>query len=689
MKPMRWSDVLVLLGFGALAAALASCSPTPICSDEYIVNKTADTNDGICNAADCSLREAVRSANACAGWQTITIPAGAYTLTIAGGGEDAAATGDLDITDDVTIVGEGAPSIDGNGLDRVFEILSPAVVRMETLIVLGGQEQLGAGILNHSELTLDGLSIQGNQAVVPPGGAGTSGGGGIFNEAGTLILVDTQVFENSADHGGGIHNFATAHLEATNSFLGGNTAAFDAGGLWNNMAAEAVLDHVVFQQNSASGRGAGLYNDGHLEINWARFEQNTDASQGGGIYNQTDGEAFLYDAWFTNNSADQGGAVYNMGLLHLYRSSLTINTAFGGFGGGAYNDSPGALLLRNVTISGNMADPATRGGAGVYNYGGEVRVEFVTLAYNSPDGILNDGGGLVNMRSSVLASHALGNCLEVDSAGYNLEDGVSCGLDEPSDLSGVSPLLGPLDSNGGSNLSHALGAGSPAIDSGTPDLCTAEDQRGVARPQGAGCDRGALEMWAPGVPTFTPTPVATPTPVHTPTPVGIFGILNRNAFCRLGPGTAYFAEETYDLGQQLQIEGISAPGLPVWYWGLIPGEAGHCWLSQIVLDIQGPAEDLPVIDAPPLPAAPTQLGIARRACVTGQVYTLTLQWVDVAANETGYRVYRNGELIASLPANTTSYTDNPPHGGPHTYEVEAFNQFGVSARASVQDAACP
>jgi CSLREA domain-containing protein len=156
-----------------------------VCVDEYIVNKTADTNDGICSADDCSLREAVRNANACPGWQTITIPAAGYPLTIAGAEEDAAATGDLDITDDVTIVGEGAPSIDGNGLDRVFEVHAPAVVRMETLIVLDGQEQIGAGIRNHSEQTQQSLSIQGNHAVVPPRGAGTSAGGGIFNEAGS------------------------------------------------------------------------------------------------------------------------------------------------------------------------------------------------------------------------------------------------------------------------------------------------------------------------------------------------------------------------------------------------------------------------------------------------------------------------------------------------------------------------
>ena len=129
------------------------------------------------------------------------------------------------------------------------------------------------------------------------------------------------MFENSANEGGGIQKFATATPVATNLFLGGNTASGSAGGLWNNMAAEATLNNAEIRMNSERESGGGIYNDGHLKINLATFEENTDASQGGGLCSQTDGEAFLQDAWFTNSPADQGGAVFNMGLLHLYRST--------------------------------------------------------------------------------------------------------------------------------------------------------------------------------------------------------------------------------------------------------------------------------------------------------------------------------------------------------------------------------
>ena len=54
----------------------------------------------------------------------IDLPIGNYTLSISGSGEDAAFTGDLDITDDLTITGAGWATtiIDGGGIDRVMHV---------------------------------------------------------------------------------------------------------------------------------------------------------------------------------------------------------------------------------------------------------------------------------------------------------------------------------------------------------------------------------------------------------------------------------------------------------------------------------------------------------------------------------------------------------------------------------------
>src|SRR6266567_1486409 len=88
----------------------------------------------------CTLRAATQASNANSGTDTISLPAGVYTLTIAGRNEDAAATGDLDITDAVTIAGAGAGSviIDGNGIDRVFDVFANGTTTISGVTIRNG-----------------------------------------------------------------------------------------------------------------------------------------------------------------------------------------------------------------------------------------------------------------------------------------------------------------------------------------------------------------------------------------------------------------------------------------------------------------------------------------------------------------------------------------------------------------------
>lgn len=109
-------------GYGVLAPAARASTIT--------VNTTGDelNEDG-----DCSLREAIRATNldqavdgcpAGNGADTILVPQGTYAFALPGVDEDEALTGDLDIREDLTIVGAGRRHtiIDANGLDRVFQI---------------------------------------------------------------------------------------------------------------------------------------------------------------------------------------------------------------------------------------------------------------------------------------------------------------------------------------------------------------------------------------------------------------------------------------------------------------------------------------------------------------------------------------------------------------------------------------
>ena len=144
----------------------------------YAATITVNTFDDELNGdGDCSLREAIQAANtdtpvdACtpgSGADTITLPAGTYTLSIAGAGEDANATGDLDITDDLTIIGANArlTIIDGNGLDRVFEVFDGTTVHISDLTITGGsgdRDSFGGGIFNSGTLTLTNVSVSDNR----------------------------------------------------------------------------------------------------------------------------------------------------------------------------------------------------------------------------------------------------------------------------------------------------------------------------------------------------------------------------------------------------------------------------------------------------------------------------------------------------------------------------------------------
>src|SRR6516162_10446030 len=100
----------------------------------FRVNTTQDTvavnlQNGKDATGHISLRSAIMAANARGGSNQITLPSGTILLHIAGPGEDASANGDLDITGNLTIKGRGAAStiIDGNRLDRVFQVLGGKV----------------------------------------------------------------------------------------------------------------------------------------------------------------------------------------------------------------------------------------------------------------------------------------------------------------------------------------------------------------------------------------------------------------------------------------------------------------------------------------------------------------------------------------------------------------------------------
>jgi len=244
--------VLLLAVTAALGATLATASPAEAAN--FTVTKTADTSDGGCDA-DCSLREAVIAANTTPGVDMITVPAGTYTLTIQGANEDQSATGDLDISEEVTINGAGsdATTVSAAGLgDRVFDVVNDSDATITGLTASGGNPPadpsrvnapFGGGISNFGmgELELNEVVVSENTA--PTSAAGFAGfGGGITNLGGTLTLTGSTVSGNSADaFGGGIFN-RDGVLKLTDSTVSDNVSS-SGGGIFNSFSTTVVI-HV-------------------------------------------------------------------------------------------------------------------------------------------------------------------------------------------------------------------------------------------------------------------------------------------------------------------------------------------------------------------------------------------------------------------------------------------------------------
>jgi len=417
----------------------------------FAVNSTADLvdaniGDGLCAAANglCTLRAAIQEANADPGGDVITLPSGTYTLTITGANEEQAATGDLDVTDTVNIVGASQQqtiirAASGFG-DRVFHLMNGATVR------------------------ISGLSIENGHAVCCGSGY-YWGGGAIYNDGASLYLSNASIRSNTSDFiGGGVYNTGFA-----------------------------LLTSVVVQGNSSSYDG-GIRNEGTIQFFGGAIVQNSVCCGTGGMSNY--GTAKLTDVAVSHNtSGGDSGGIWNAAVLMLNRDTFVGNTSQ--TYGGALSVWEGTASLFNVTITGNSAGD----GGGISNLNATSTLVNVTVDGNGAPvgGNIENQNGIVTLYSTIVADSTSGdNCVGlIGSRGYNLDSQGACQFSQVGDLSGVDPLLGQLARNGGKTETQALSDGSPAIDHIPPENCKMNiDQRGVPRPQGVGCDIGAFEKSA-------------------------------------------------------------------------------------------------------------------------------------------------------------------------------------------------
>jgi probable HAF family extracellular repeat protein/predicted outer membrane repeat protein len=196
------------------------------------------------------------------------------------------------------------------------------------------------------------------------------------------------------------------------------------------------------------------------------------AATGAGVRN--DGRLDLYRVLFTGNTATlQGGAIYNTTDLFMGNVTLSANSAEGQ-GGGLYNQG-GTAELVHLTVLDNETGDAD-GGGGVFVFGGSVAVRNSVVARNLAGGLPQDVAGTFHGSST---HNFIGNAEGVPS--LSTRPGTQSG----TNATPIDPMLGPLDDNGGATRTHRVLPASPVTDAGlniaASDAGLTTDQRGLPR----------------------------------------------------------------------------------------------------------------------------------------------------------------------------------------------------------------
>lgn len=236
----------------------------------YTPTKLTDSADGACDA-DCSLREAVIAANARAGEDVILLGPGIYALSQAGN-ETAAAAGDLNLTDDLVLIGEGAnrTTINGGGLDRIFQVPGGITVEIRDVTLTNGRSGgAGGAIRNEGDLTIAKSVINGNSTVTGTAGAGFGGAILTDGDGSALTVTNSTISNNSATGGGGAIAIG-GRVTLDNVTISGNRSVADfGGGLYTFADSRAFLNNVTVTGNTAAMQGGGIYAENAAFIGFA------------------------------------------------------------------------------------------------------------------------------------------------------------------------------------------------------------------------------------------------------------------------------------------------------------------------------------------------------------------------------------------------------------------------------------
>jgi CSLREA domain-containing protein len=431
--------------------------------------------------------------------------------------------------------------------------------------------------------TGNGTGAGGSGGLTFSGSGGTGGsGGGVFGSASQVTITGTTIAADTAGNGADGASAGTGGNGGTggSGTGGGGSGGFEdagSGGSGGSGGGLAVFTGTgnptaTLSRDTVSGNRAG--DGGHGGDGTNGGTGGGDGGGGGGA------GAAASSSGGSGGSGGDGGGIHFGVPFTAANLTVTANAAGaghaggaggsgsgrsdggfggeGGFGGGIFGE---AGALSHITAVGSTAGAGSAGGAAGTGSPATAGFDGETGAGGDLNAFTFGGPPDVSVSASIA-----GNC------GGGFADGggnLTLAPGTPCPGTAVDPKLGPLADNGGPTQTMALGAGSPAIDLIKPPCGTAPDERGVPRPQGAGCDAGAYEHAPPSVSTG-------PASAVTATGATVSGQISPNArsttwHVEFGPTTSY-GSTTPD---QTVAAGLSPVSVSAALSGLHPGAVIH------------------------------------------------------------------------------------------------------------------
>lgn len=260
----------------ALALLAALLAPGAI-AKTFKPNTRADHAPNGCNRQDCTLREAVIASNERAGKDKIVLRKGKpYKLKQEGNGEEAAATGDLDVTDELSVKGKPKAKVDGGKLESVFSTPTTALTANLKLSKLTVTRAISSAVaVNGGTAKVSKSKLAGNDAE-------SGNGGGLSVSLGATATISKSTVSDNRAANGGAGVYANGDVTIVASTISGNKATATGGGL-KVQGGTATIRNSTFSGNRTTADGGGISAaSGTVTLNNVTIANNEADSNGDG-----------------------------------------------------------------------------------------------------------------------------------------------------------------------------------------------------------------------------------------------------------------------------------------------------------------------------------------------------------------------------------------------------------------------